>query len=159
MIFKGIGAVLIMLTSCAVSMMLRLRGKQTLTAFDEAQGLLRHIRRSIEAYLTPIETILAGYSTEYLDSVGFTDAMRTEGLCAAFSRSYLHLPHDAEELLISFASSLGSSLADSEVKRCEICLERLDEMKSAFSESTEKNRDLYRFLPPLGGISLIIILI
>lgn len=158
MIFKTIGCAMILLASCTVSLMLSLRGRETLTAFAEVQGLLRHIRRSIEAYRTPIDVILSEYSSEHLDSIGFTDAMCTEGLCAAFSRGYLSLPREAEDLLITFAASLGGSLAESEVKRCEICLERICEMESLFKAGLEKNRDLYRFLPPLGGISLIIIL-
>ena len=159
MMFKTIGCALVMLTSCAVSMILSLKVKQTLVAFTEVHGLLSHIKRNILAYRTPIETILAEYSSEYLDSIGFTDAVRAEGLCAAFSRGYLPLTAEAEDLLIDFAASLGGSLAESEVKRCEIYIERLCEMEAAYKESAEQNRDLYRLLPPLGGISLIIILI
>lgn len=159
MMIKALGCITILSASALLSMMLGRIGKNRLCAIDETKKLLQHICRNIESFLTPVGMMLTSYRSQYLEETGFADAMRKDGLCAAFLRGYLDLPEDAEEMMIEFSSELGDSYADDEVKRCRHYLTLLEQIEVSERERVEKNRDLYRFLPPLGALSLIIILL
>lgn len=159
MIVKTIGCILILGASSCLSLMLGRMGSRRLYAIAEVKKLLIFISRNIESFLTPVGTILSSYRSDYLDSCGFSDAMKEDGLCAAFLRGYADLPPEAEELMINFAGELGDSYAEDEVKRCRHYITLLEEIEAEEKARVEKNRDLYRFLPPLGALSLIIILL
>ncbi len=159
MMIKAAGCIVILLSSALLSMLLGRLGRNRLLAIDEVKKLLRHISRNIESFLTPVGVIISTYHSQYLEDLGFAEDMRRDGLCAAFLRGYLDLPTEAEELLIEFSVGLGDMYAEDEVKRCLHYIALLEEIECSEKARVEKNRDLYRFLPPLGALSLIIILL
>ena len=159
MILKVFGSLLILGASSFLSLILGRIGSRRLCALAEVKRLLIFISRNIESFLTPVGAILSSYRSDYLDSCGFSDAMKRDGLCAAFLRGYVELPSEAEELMISFSSELGDSYAEEEVKKCRHYITLLEDIEAEEKARVEKNRDLYRFLPPLGALSLIIILL
>ncbi|MBR6807116.1 MAG: hypothetical protein IKM46_01920 [Clostridia bacterium] len=156
---KTVGCILILGASSCLSLILGRLGSRRLCALAEIKRLLVFISRNIESFLTPVGVILSSYHSDYLELCGFSDAMKNDGLCAAFLRGYADLPPEAEELMINFSSELGDSYAEDEVKRCRHYITVLEEIEAVEKARVEKNRDLYRFLPPLGALSLIIILL
>ena len=159
MLMKSVGCLLILVASSFISLILGKSGERRLRSLDETKRLVLYISRNIESFLTPVGDILSSYISEYLENSGFSEAMRCDGLCAAFLRGYIDLPPVAEDLMINFSGELGESYVDDEIKKCSHCLRTLEEIESAERDRVEKNRNLYRFLPPLGALSLIIILI
>ena len=159
MILRLCGSFLLLLASSIVSMMLSRVGKRRLLSLQEVINLLKYIRNNISSFKTPLDGIFNNYRSDLFDSVGFSDAMKSEGLCAAFSRSYLDIPSEVETHLIEFSCSLGTGYADDEIKRCDYYVSVIQEIAEKERTRVEKSRELYRFLPTLAALSVIIILL
>ncbi len=159
MIWKCVGALLIIGAAVYMGHFIASECKRKLQGTEEALALVKYIRRNIEAYLSPIGDILKGYSSEYLEECGFAHTMRETGLACAVEEGYLDLPIQAKRALWDFASSLGSGYAEAELKHCDYCIAMLEEVAASEREKLTLNGRLYRFLPPIGALSLIILLI
>ena len=159
MIWRIFGALLIIGASVYMGHFIASYGKRKLRSTEEALLLIKYIRRNIEAYLTPVGEILKGYTSEYLEICGFADAMRESGLKTAVEGEYLELPQAVKDDLSAFAEKLGSGYAEDELKMCDYYIGRLEESAAAAREKLTVNGRLYRLLPPIGGLSLIILLL
>lgn len=159
MTLRIMGAVMMIAASVGMGALFSSSCRKRIRSLTEALELIVYVRRSIEAFRTPVGEILATYRSEYLEECGFADSMRQNGLTAAIRDGYLDLPEQAETELLAFAEKLGTDYADSEVKRCDYYVSVLERMAAEESERLSLNGRLYLFLPPLGVLSLIILLI
>lgn len=159
MLVKILGSLILFAASCAISRIIYYNRRQTIKTYRELILLVEYIKRNISSYRTPVGVILRGYHSEYFDRTDFGDTLRNIGLSTAFEKCSLPISKEALEILTDFAVKLGSDYADNEIKRCDECLAHLTYCENKASESLEKNRDLYRFIPPLGAVSVIIMLI
>lgn len=158
MTVKIIGAVLILASSLGVSAFLTKEGKRKVENLEAIIKLIEYIKRNIDAFLTPLSGIFTGYTCEVLDGCGFGDEMRKNGLVSAVQCGYLMLSENADDELLSFAEKLGGGYRDEEVKRCEYYRSVFESFAEAEREKQRRNRDLYRYIPPLGALSLLLVL-
>lgn len=82
--------------------------------------LTDRIRARIECFRQPLNDIYDGFSNDELDSIGFTQDLKTSGLSFALvkHKSALALKNDTFALLSEFAGSVGKSYADEQVRLC-----------------------------------------
>lgn len=157
MILRVLGGGLILACSVCVSLYLSAESRRKVENVHAVRELIGYIRRNIDSFLTPIRRILKEYRCDVIDGCGFGDVMRREGLTAAAEGEYLPLPKDAQTELLAFARSIGSGYRDEEIKRCEYYEGVLLQIEEREREISDKNRNLYRYLPPLGALSLLVV--
>ena len=151
---KIVGAVLVAAAGIFAS---RLYSGYLVRRCDEGEAFLRlieHISGEISRYLTPPAELLKGYSDGVLDSLGFTEIARREGVSAAFSavKKKCALSDEALKILEKLFSGFGRDYKSGE-------LARLDETRAALSrvvtrerEELSKNLKLGRVL--IGAVAL-----
>lgn len=154
-----IGCVLILLASLGMSLALMRRSRRREAEYAALLSLIRHIRDSIDCFMAPVGSILSSFSSQALEETGFADVMRSDGLTAAAESGLLSVSEETSDLLRDFASELGHGLRDEEMRRCEYFADRMSELADAERSRAESCRRLYLYLPPLGALSLIIVLL
>ncbi len=159
MILKLAGAVMILVSSAVMGAYAANVYSRRVTSTDAVAAFIKYIKRNIESFNMPVGDILSSYSSEHFEETGFLEAMRADGLTEAIGGGYLTLSGEAEREFSEFASRLGSDYTDGEVKRCEYYVNVFEEISKAERENVATNGRLFRLLPPLGAVSLIILLI
>ncbi len=159
MILRLIGALMILTSSAVMGAYIANVYSRRVTSTEEVAAFIKYIKRNIESFKMPVADILSSYDSEHFERVGFLEAMRTAGLEEAICGGYLTLSQAALGEFLSFASRLGRDYTEGEVKRCEYYIGVFEELAAAEKENIATNGRLYRLLPPLGAISLIILLI
>lgn len=104
--------------------------KNTREVLEELCSLLQRIETRIKCFKQPLFDIYEGFSSPYLDKIGFNDTLKESGLSFALNkhRTKLGLSTETFDLLCEFASSLGKSLSESQLKLCSFYGERLTEL-------------------------------
>ena len=159
MILRMIGAVMILISSAVMGTYMANVFGRRITSTEEVASFIKYIKRNIESFKMPVDEIISTYTSEHFEETGFRDAVIRDGLKVAASGGYLTLSKKAEQELVEFLSCLGSDYAEGEVKRCEYYIGVFEDILNAERENMATNGRLYRLLPPLAAISLIILLI
>ncbi len=159
MIYRLVGGGILLLWSAAAGRLFTERQSAGYRVLDELIRLLEYIKRNIATFRTPIQSILQTYSSDILDDCGFTEIMRSRGLEAALDCGTLDIPREGKRLLQEFSERLGSDYTENEIKRCDYYIDLLREVSSREKERLSKNERLYKYLPPLAVLSLIIVIL
>ena len=155
---KIFGLVLILSASLGVSFTLIGLEARRIRELEGLCELIRYIKNNIDSFLMPLEGIFLTFHSDELEKCGFEAEMKEHGLAAAAKLDLLSVDTKAREALSAFADSLGTGFRDDEVKRCEYYLELFGELAASEKQKAAKNRDMYRYLPPLAALSLILVL-
>lgn len=153
------GSALIFAASVGISYLLVSERCRRIRAYEALCALVAFIKGNIEAFGTPVDNILENCRIEYFESCDFGEVLRREGLEAASSRRLLPLGIDAELDFEAFAENLGKGYRDEELKRCDYYLSRFDSYLAKEREALARYTPMYRYLPPLGALSVVILLI
>ncbi len=129
------------------------------TALDDTVSLVEYIKRNIEAFHKPVTDILESYGWENTALSGLYGLLKNQDFRESFDGDVPDLPREATELLMKFFRELGSDYRESEVKRCDYYSAALKELALKEREKLAKNERLYKFMPPLAVISLIIVIL
>ena len=159
MILKLAGAAMVLLSSAVMGAYAANAYSRRVTSTEEIAAFIKYVKRNIESFNMSVSEIFSSYTSEHFETTGFLDAMRADGLSAAIAGGYLTLTREAEREFAEFASRLGSEYTDAEVKRCEYYVNVFEDLLKTERENASVNGRLYRLLPPLGAVSLIILLI
>lgn len=154
-----IGSAILLCVSIILSQAITSTVRKREVELVEICDLIRFIRNNIDSFLTPIGAILSGYSSPALKRCGFTSAMHISGLAAAVNTDGISLFGNERELLSAFAEKLGLGYREEEVRLCDYYLAEFTEIAKREKEENDKKSRMYRYLPPLAALSLIIILI
>ena len=159
MMLRLIGAVMILISSAVMGAYMAGVYGRRVTSTEEVTAFIKYIKRNIESFKMPVGEILSSYTSPHFEETGFLDALRADGLESAIKGEHLTLSAAAERELLSFASRLGGDYTDGEIKRCEYYIGVFEKLSADEKESMATTGRLYRLLPPLGAVSLIILLI
>ena len=88
----------------------------------EAEGLLlllRHIRKEIGCFASPLPEIYADFENEALTSIGFLTRLQNEGLRSALALEALSLEDAERQALMRFADALGGSYRADQLLLCD----------------------------------------
>ncbi len=121
--------------------------------------LVRFIRSNITYFLTPLDGLFSKFDDEDLNKTEFCDVLRREGLEAALRCGALRISRETEMIMNEFAAALGKGLKDEEINLCDYTIGRLTEEEQRENDELERCRDVYRYVPPLSALFLILCLI
>ncbi len=152
------GLILLLSASVGVSFTLIGREAKRIRELEGICELIRYIKNNIDSFLMPLEGIFLSFHCDELEKCGFEAEMKAHGLAAAAGADFLSVDGKALGALSAFAGSLGTGFRDDEVKRCEYYLELFGALAVSEKEKAARNRDMYRYLPPLAALSLILVL-
>ena len=109
--------------------------------------------------MTPVNDILTNYTSPALEDCGFAEIMRKSGLRCALESGKLYLDGAEIKLLSDFSESLGIGYKDEEIRLCDYYIEKLTSASLKEKEKMEKNRNMYKYIPVLCALSLILTVI
>lgn len=120
-------------------------------------SLLSRIKRRIECFCEPLASIYASFDDELLYELGFIGALRHSGLAAAVN-TLDSLTETEKRTMLEFEKKLSEYYPDEAVKLCDAVLksisDALDDANTVFAPRAK----LYKALPPLGAVALILLM-
>lgn len=122
-------------------------------------SLVRHIRENIEHLSRPLPEIYARFDDPLLAASGFLPVLRTEGFAEALERADLRLGEGERAVLGEFASSLGRGYREEQTALCRYAEGKLGEAAEALGKTAPDRERLWRSIPLLAALSLILLLL
>lgn len=151
-----IGSALVLGSFCSVGFFASSGRKRRLYHTEAALELIGRVRASIDCFLTPVNDIFAGFSNEPLEECGFLDVLREKGLTAAALSGTASFPEQVTELLVSFSTSLGEGYKEEQLKLCDFYGDAILKVLESERSEYEKDIRLYRFVPALLALFIIL---
>ncbi len=113
----------------------------------------------ISAFRDPLSVIFAAFENDVLESAGFIAQLRCCGCRAACETVLSKLSANDAALLSEFAEKIGGGDEASQTVLCAHVAEGLDKSSNAQLEELAGKSKMYRLLPALAALSLVILLI
>lgn len=151
-----VGSVLLFAASAAVSVSYAASSRKRIADTDALIDLVRHIRVHIEYFLTPLDRIYSDFSSDALGSCGFSEVLKKRGLTEAIRSGKANTSKKTSEILLKFSESLGEGYRNDQLDLCDLCISSLTEQLSHEREEYAKKSDLYRFVPGLLAVFIIL---
>ncbi len=153
------GAAIVIVAAILASFRLIYEYKTNLRELEALYDMISYIRDNIEHLMKPLPEIFASYSNEYLESCGFLSVVRESDLKQAWKGQVFRVKGEAYTLTTDFVNSIGSGYRTEELRLCEYTLRRFyDIIEKTRAESKNKIK-LYKTVPILLALSVILILI
>ena len=157
MAIKTIGVIILMLTALYYSSSHQKTEQYKLTVLTELCTLFSHISKNIECFSKPIGEICREYTSPLLAQYDFYTYWQEKGLREAI-RKIPHISDTVRDTLSRYAESAGHGYKDDELRLCRYMQEHLEEeLKRQKEENLSKNK-LYRTLPFLLVLSIVLLL-
>ncbi len=156
-LFKWCGALALLTVGAALGYLLsRFEEKR----YRQACGffaLIERVRMQIECFATPTEQILAALEPDTRAACGLPDKKGDLGTLLA--ETVLLVPSAIAELMGAFATDLGGSYREEQLRCCEYYLSRLGPLCEALRTELPARRKLSWLLPLTLAASLVLMLI
>lgn len=159
MSFKLIGAAMILLASVMFGRMKITEERRKNTLIVGMTEFVRGIRDNISHFRRPLGEIFESLSIPALETCGFIDLCRKNGIHTAWESISPLLPKDTAAVLEEFVRRIGSGYREDELELCAYTLQRLESIGEAESAELEKREKLYRNLPPLAALSAVLLVL
>lgn len=117
------------------------------------------IRDNIEHLMKPLPEIFQNYNHTYLDSCGFLKNVRETNLQQAWETYVFSCGAEAFRLIDEFIRNIGKGYRTEELRLCEYTLGRLRKLMDHVQADTANQLKLYKTVPMMFALSLILILI
>ena len=157
-IFRCAGAFILLSSAAGWGFSEIREGRQRLRELEAVLALIRHIRESIERYGTPLGEIFAAYDDPILARAGFLTLLRKEGMTAAADGAGLRLAETERGVVRSLGERLGRGFREEQTALCKRAEDRLAEALGKQRTEAEGRERLWRSIPILAALSLILML-
>lgn len=159
MILELTGAGIVILAALFLSTGLIRDYKANLRELEALYDMISYIRDNIEHLMKPLPDIFRTYTNDYLETCGFLPAVRKTDLRQAWANHRFSVAGEAHTLIEDFIETVGSGYRTEELRLCEYTLTRLSGIiEKSRAESANKIR-LYKTVPMMLALSVILILI
>lgn len=156
---KLFGSACLLISAIAYSYQLIRNAKERLAVLDGLCALILFIKNNIDSFMRPVGEIIASYSG-YGESLStFMEAARTKGLADAARSVRLPMPEGARQLLLEFSETIGSGYKEDALRLCTYCYNGMQEILKREQEETQKKLKLYRTLPVMSAMSVVLLLL
>lgn len=134
--------------------------KADIRSLEALYSMIVYIRDNIGVLIRPLPDIFQSYQNDYLEKNGFLPSVRSNGLYNAW-KNQIMLSHknEAYPLISEFSSSIGGNYCAEEVRLCDYTIERLGKLIEKNKAESKGKIKLYRTVPVLIALSVILILI
>ena len=158
-IVKIIGAVTLLVASVYYGQVKITAERMRIIKLSAIMDMVKFIGEKIEHFSSPIPEILSEYRNSYLESIGYLEAIRTHGLSK--TADIIGTSPTGEEYILikQFSDSIGKGYKDEEVSLCKYTHHKLTECEEKLSSALKDKEKLYRTIPIMLALSVILILI
>ncbi len=132
-------------------------GQRKCSLLEELCDLLSWIQKNIECFTKPLDEICKDYSSPQLERCGFYRQWQTEGLLCAVE-GLLYLPDAAKEVLLQYGRTAGQGYKEEELRLCRYTHEQLCAILHKQKEDLSAKNRMYRTLPFLLVLSIVLLL-
>ena len=133
-------------------------GRRRLRELEAVLALVRRIREQIERFGTPLCEIYSACDDPELARTGFLALLRTKGMEAAADGADLRLSEGERGILRELGGRLGRGFREEQTALCRYAEDGLSEAFEKLRTDTAGRERLWRALPPLAALSLILML-
>lgn len=156
---KIIGAVILLAAAFGYGYLKIREERRKIAETDALCDLVSFIRQNIAHYMKPLPDIFAAYSDRcgLLEENGFIEICRTNGIRAAWEETVFHLPDNVREAMADFVRSIGGGYREDELHLCDYTLEQFEKAGLKMREEIKGKEKLYRTIPPLLALSVMLI--
>ncbi|MBE6625777.1 MAG: hypothetical protein E7628_01160 [Ruminococcaceae bacterium] len=158
-IVKIAGSVILLATSIYFGQVKITAERTRIKILSSFGDMIKYIGEKIEHFSSPLPEILSEYNNPYLESVGYLDAIRSHGLSLVPDCLKISQNHEEYILIKRFTDSIGKGYKDEEVTLCKYTHQKLAELEEKMSAVLKDKEKLYRTIPPMLALSVILILI
>jgi len=120
---------------------------------------VRTVRDNIAHYAKPLSEIFSSMSITPLEECGFLPICREEGIRAAWDSGTLKLNEKMSGVMSEFAARIGSGYREDELELCAYTLAQLEKHAGEVGADCENRTKLYRNIPPLAALSVILLVL
>lgn len=159
MIFELVGAGIVILSALFISTGLIRDYKNNLRELESLYDMILYIRDNIEHFMKPLPDIFRTYTNEYLESCGFLPSVRQTDLRQAWNGQTFAIDGEANILITDFIHTIGSGYRTEELRLCEYTLGRLRGIIDKSRAESGNKIKLYKTVPMMFALSVILILI
>ena len=133
--------------------------KKKLVVIEGLYSFVSYTSEQIKLFKAPLSHIYKSFTNEELENTGFLQCLCDNGWESACERISVYLTKETESDMKTFFQGIGAGYCESQISLCAMtlsCLERqIDSMRSTLPSKLK----MYRVLPILLALSVIILLI
>ena len=153
------GSVILIVSAWFASAGLIRDHKAGLRELEALYDMISCIRDNIEHLMKPLPDIFQTYANEYLENCGFLPNVRQTDLRQAWDGQTFTLSGEAYILIRDFVHAIGSGYRAEELRLCEYTLGRLRTLLDRSRSDAANKLKLYRTVPMMFALSVILILL
>ena len=161
-ICKLIGTAVLLLASILYGRRKILEERRVIREGEALLGLTVHIAEQIEYTMKPLPEILAGFDDDILLENGFLKAASESGIREAWDNQdcKFRLPEKGmKQVFGQFCREIGRGYRKEELELCSLTIRRLREEIDQLKKDIGNREKLYRTIPPLMVMSVVLILL
>ena len=159
-VYKLMGTLILLMASVIYGSKKIAEERRRLREAEALADLVEHISGQIEYTMKPLPEILGAYQSEILASGAFTEVACTYGLGKAWD-AYgfgIGLPDgDFKRIFRDFTREIGRGYRKEELELCSLTLKQLRTEIDKYKEDSLGREKLYRTLPPMMVLSVVLI--
>ena len=157
--FEYLGAGILVISAWLISCTLIHEHTTALNELEALYDMIFYIRDNIEHLMKPIPDIFREYKNHFLETCGFLSEVRSKDLRAAWETQTFHISGETKQLLEHFIKNIGNGYRKEELRLCDYTLERLRKLLDRTRSDTINQLKLYKTVPMMLALSVILILI
>jgi len=159
MFVKWLGAGILLIAAGLLSRGLTHEHRKVLRELEALCDMVQYIRDNIDHLMKPLPEIFASYQNDYLETIGFLPRIRHTSLKQAWEEQSFSFSGESVFLLSEFVRTIGSSYRTEELRLCDYTLTRLNETLEHLRRDSSNRLKLYKTVPTMFALSVILILI
>lgn len=158
-ILKLVGSASVVISALMVYLESQKYEKRRSEQINAYIALLEYIKKQIECFLLPIDSILDSCERGILKGCigGDTDGVRD--LDELLSVSSFCIDDDAVGHISAFVRDFGSYYRDGQIRSCELCIKELTDISKRMRVESDKNKKVILTLCICASFSIILMLI
>ncbi|MBE7043740.1 MAG: hypothetical protein E7399_09685 [Ruminococcaceae bacterium] len=135
------------------------RAKRRIQQTEELCNLILYIKNNIEAFMTPVQDIIASFSSRDEEISYFLGQAMQNGLFDSAANATLGISKEGMVLFNEFACRVGKNYKDEEIRMCEYYYNELSSLLKREKEETGQRMKMYKTLPVMSAISIALMLV
>lgn len=158
---KILGALLLLISSlCFGNSMIKGEAEKINESLAIAE-LIKYVRDNIEHFVKPLPDIFLSYKNELLEKNGFLTFVRKNGIQKSAEKidDFFHCDRDVISIFRKFCSDIGGGYRDEEIRLCSFSLSQLERKIEKIKNDHLSKVKMYRTIPPLFALSVVLILV
>ncbi len=161
-VYKLCGTIILLIASLVFGWKKIREERLKIRGAEDLGDLVEYISEQIEYTMKPLPEILGSYQSSFLAESGLIAAAQEYGVKEAWERcgNRLTLPEgNVRKIFGEFCKEIGRGYRKEELELCGLTLKRLRSEIDRMKKDTVNREKLYRTLPPLMVLSMVLILL